>query len=263
MKDDDYIFTKRFKKLFGKESLEQLEQVKDWIKTTFNPFSKNKTTYYNDIYTGLFRKLFCHRIVNHIGKTKNRGRFEHNVTSNESSLDAHLNRTKGSSTWGGELEIRAMSELLDCCVKVTRDGVDLPPYGTYVRLFHAGATSASREANHYHFEIKKSLGEAYQAAIKSVVSPRHKETTMFSMKRGGNPEKGDSEQSRIEELMKKIRIHPPLEDIPAHDIDELEPTSNGKRFKPSLSEGVYDASGFKPSLHGIVYQLKLLMLFLK
>jgi tetratricopeptide (TPR) repeat protein len=51
----------------------------------------------------------------------------------------------------------------------------------------------------------------------------------------------------------------------SRDSDELESIPTGKRFKTSLSDtqGGYTASGVKSSLHGTVYQLKLLMLFLK
>jgi hypothetical protein len=53
-------------------------------------------------------------------KPKNRGRFEHhiNLPSDESGLDAHLERMKDLNTCGGELEIRATSELLDFRIKV-------------------------------------------------------------------------------------------------------------------------------------------------
>jgi hypothetical protein len=83
------------------------------------------------------------------------------------------------------------------------------------------------------------------------------------MKRGEDTEKGNSEQSGIEESIEKIRIDPPLVNIPNLGSDELEPIRSGKRFKPVLSEGDYDASGLRLSLHGAVYQLKLLMFFLK
>jgi hypothetical protein len=99
--------------------------------------------------------------------------------------------------------------------------------------------------------------------FKSAVSPRYNDATTPSVERGEGNEKSNSKQSLIEKSIKKITLNPTLANIPILGSDELEHIRSGKRFKPTLSEGDYDAKGLRLSLHGVVYQLKLLMLVLK
>ncbi len=335
VKLNEFRFQKRFKKLFGKESLAQLESVKAKI-SAYNPYSAEEAIYQDETLKELISKQFRYRVIKYIAK--NKSQFEVHM---EGDFEDYLNSMQNPNTSGGEPEIRAMSDLLDCRIQVITAQGELKPYGeeaTSIQLFHVGATSANRQANHYHFGLEKSLGDTYQAALRPVsignereiaTSPAkrldgksevdqtkkskiprpdyqlrrvvdacdqnveskdavnrnklhstcneptgkksivpqlnrlHQETVIHSMKRGGDTEKDDSEQSRIEELMKKVRIFPSLVCNSDPGSDERELTRSGKRFKPTLSEGGYDAHGLKLSLHGTVYQLKLLMLFLK
>ena len=109
---DDHSFQERFIKLFGETEIAQQEHVKNLIKA-YNPFSCTKLFEDHKV-NRLVRETFRGRICKFM--SENRTDFEEFFASEnkrESTFDDYLARMHSPKAWGGDLEIRAMSFLLN------------------------------------------------------------------------------------------------------------------------------------------------------
>ncbi len=64
VKDNEFRFQKRFKKLFGKKSLARLASVKAKI-SAYNPYSGEETIYQDETLKELISKQFRYRVIDY------------------------------------------------------------------------------------------------------------------------------------------------------------------------------------------------------
>ncbi|RDD33818.1 Phosphocholine transferase AnkX [Wolbachia endosymbiont of Cylisticus convexus] len=93
------------------------------------------------------RNVFRNRVVDHISSHENE--FRGFVTG---SFENYLENMRKPNTWGGEHEIRAMSEMLSARISVS--GATRSQYDNgniQIQLFHVGAPG---KRNHYNFGLE-------------------------------------------------------------------------------------------------------------
>ncbi|WP_410542226.1 tetratricopeptide repeat protein [Wolbachia endosymbiont of Tetranychus urticae] len=152
VKDNDNLFAERYQKLFGAESLQHLDHVRSLIRN--NDLGDN-------VLSGLIRDHFRNRVVNHI--ENNRTLFQDFIGNNE-QFTSYLNSMRNPETWGGEHEIRAMSEMLGALITVhSRVVVRYGDGNVQIDLCHTGPQD---QRNHYNFGLE--IGLIDENAVRSL-----------------------------------------------------------------------------------------------
>lgn len=171
------VFQTRCLTLFGDESSDKVDLIKNFF-STYNPFSALKL-FENPTLNILIREQFRSRVIEYIATHKEEF-AEFWATENvqlENSFDDYLSRMHAPQAWGGNLEIRAISQLLDCTIHVQTPHSPIQTYsstnGPTITLIHANTANEgeSRPGNHYHFTVEESIGDAYQASAPLIPSP--------------------------------------------------------------------------------------------
>ncbi len=141
VRNDDDLFRQRYEALFGNEEAvtQNLDRIRGLVRNL-------GTANYDDTFANLVRNVFRNRVVDHISSHENE--FRGFVTG---SFENYLENMRKPNTWGGEPEIRAMSEMLSARISVS--GATRSQYDNgniQIQLFHVGAPGAR---NHYNFGL--------------------------------------------------------------------------------------------------------------
>ncbi len=145
VRNDDDLFRQRYEALFGNEEAvtQNLDRIRGLVRNL-------GTANYDDTFANLVRNVFRNRVVDHISSHENE--FRGFVTG---SFENYLENMRKPNTWGGEPEIRAMSEMLSARISVS--GATRSQYDNgniQIQLFHVGAPGAR---NHYNFGLERGI----------------------------------------------------------------------------------------------------------
>ncbi len=142
VRNEDALFRQRYEVLFGNEGAvtQNLDHIRGLVQNL-------GTANYDDTFANLVRNAFRNRVVDHISSHRNefRGFVEGN-------FENYLENIRKPNAWGGEPEIRAMSEMLRARISVS--GATESRYengNTQIQLFHVGAPG---KRNHYNFGLE-------------------------------------------------------------------------------------------------------------
>ena len=176
--DDPSVFETRCLRLFGAENSDKVDLIKTLF-SSYNPFSAQEIFKHPTI-NSLVREQFRSRIIEYIATHKEKF-AEFWVAENpqlENGLADYLSRMQDPDAWGGDFEITAISQLLDCTIRVQGNNSSVQTYSStnntiIVTLIHANTADEgeNRPGNHYHFTIEESVGDAYQVAVHSAQRP--------------------------------------------------------------------------------------------
>lgn len=166
-------FQQRYLQLFGEESIEFLTAIQTLF-SQYNPFT-NTQLFGNTELKDLVKEKFRARVIEHIASHKES--FAAFWTTTTSTFDDYLASMYDPASWGGDIEIRAISQLLNCHIQLTSHTGYNQSFGednlVTLTLTHISADNdaTSRDGNHYHFDIEKSLGDTYHAVTPTLTSP--------------------------------------------------------------------------------------------
>ncbi|WP_353272555.1 ankyrin repeat domain-containing protein [Wolbachia endosymbiont (group A) of Urophora cardui] len=143
VRNDDDLFRQRYEVLFGNEGavIQNLDLIRNLVRNL-------STANYDDTFANLVRNVFRNRVVDYIRDHENE--FRDFV---EGNFDNYLENMRKPNAWGGEPEIKAMSEMLRARISVS--GATESRYengNTQIQLFHVGAPG---KRNHYNFGLER------------------------------------------------------------------------------------------------------------
>ncbi|MGL9717768.1 MAG: hypothetical protein ACR5K9_03610, partial [Wolbachia sp.] len=144
IRNNNALFRQRYEALFGNEEIQNLNHIKNLVQ---NLGAAN----YDDIFANLVTDTFRNRVVNYMSSRENEFR---GFVVDEHGFEHYLEDMRNPNTWGGEPEIRAMSEMLSARITVSSGRVSIP-HGSgniQIQLFHVGAAGAQ---NHYNFGLEQ------------------------------------------------------------------------------------------------------------
>lgn len=143
VRNDDALFRQRYEALFGNEGA--VTQNLDHIRGLVQNLS---TANYDDTFANLVRSIFRNRVVDHISSHRND--FKGFV---EGNFENYLENMRKPNAWGGEPEIKAMSEMLSARISVSGATESRYENGNIqIQLFHVGAPG---NRNHYNFGLER------------------------------------------------------------------------------------------------------------
>ncbi|WP_338406603.1 ankyrin repeat domain-containing protein [Wolbachia endosymbiont (group A) of Longitarsus flavicornis] len=195
VRNDDALFRQRYEALFGNEGA--VTQNLDHIRSLVRNLSAAN---YDDTFANLVRNVFRSRVVNYISAHENEFR---NFVEGESGLSFkdYLENMRKLNTWGGEPEIRAMSEMLSARVSVSGEVETQYDNGDIrIQLFHVGAPG---KRNHYNFGLERGTVDNDVELAKGLKKVMGK----------GRPQDFELIQLLIEEAGKKVGISRQDEDF--------------------------------------------------
>ncbi|MDR0772839.1 MAG: hypothetical protein LBE46_00640 [Wolbachia pipientis] len=147
-KNDDNLFQQRYKVLFGNE---------ENVRMAFKDF--NKGFCFDNKLRELVTKIFRNLVVDHM--RKNREKFKKFVIhKNEHDFDNYLTNMESPGAWGDQPEIKAMSEMLNASITVSKLDDKSFREQTHgngnigIKLFHAGPVGSE---NHYNFGLEEDV----------------------------------------------------------------------------------------------------------
>ncbi|WP_264731176.1 OTU domain-containing protein [Wolbachia endosymbiont (group A) of Sphaerophoria taeniata] len=145
VRNDDALFRQRYEVLFGNEGavIQNLDRIRNLVRNL-------STANYDDTFANLVRNVFRNRVVDHISSHRNE--FRGFV---EGDFERYLENMRNPNNWGGETEIRAMSEILSATISVS--GEVETQYGNgdiQIQLFHVGVPG---KRNHYNFGLERNI----------------------------------------------------------------------------------------------------------
>ncbi|WP_264376385.1 MULTISPECIES: ankyrin repeat domain-containing protein [unclassified Wolbachia] len=143
VRNNDALFRQRYEALFGNEGdvTQNLDHIRGLVRNL-------NTSNYDDTFANLVRSVFRNRVVDYIRDHENE--FRDFV---EGDFERYLENMRNPNTWGGEHEIKAMSEMLRARISVS--GATESRYengNTQIQLFHVGAPG---KRNHYNFGLER------------------------------------------------------------------------------------------------------------
>ncbi len=164
--EEDKKFQDRYIKLFG--NLNHLQYVQEILKK-YNPFS-DTSIFLDNAMNKLIREEFRARVIGIMADETHKETFRL-YYDGSGTFEDYLTNMQRTSSWAGELEIRAMSMLLECNIHcqqgdLTQCYPDLvnedKPIVQIVYVNYLGRVDKEAKKNHYHFNISKDLTEKYQ-----------------------------------------------------------------------------------------------------
>lgn len=195
VRDNGALFRQRYETLFGDEEavIQNLDHVRGLLQNL-------GTTNYNDKFANLVTNVFRGRVVDHISSHRNEFR---DFVEGESgrSFNDYLKYMRNPNTWGGEPEIRAMSEMLSARISVS--GATRSQYDNgsiQIQLFHVGAPG---KRNHYNFGLEQHIVDNNIELAKGLKKVMGK----------GRPQDFELIQLLIEEAGEKVGISKKDEDF--------------------------------------------------
>lgn len=148
VKADHNQFKQRFERLFGESPNVDLGRIQDLLKN----YQIDKPDIFKDQQlNGFVRQTFRNNVINHI--KANKTYFERFLENNE-TWDIYLHRMANKDGWGGQLEIAAMSNLLECHIQTQKDNLPQQEHGAKYRD-NASIILKYVNDNHYHYIIHK------------------------------------------------------------------------------------------------------------
>lgn len=154
LNDEKNEFTTRCKNIFGDTVSDQtIQQAKEFLKSYRDTRTLYKDPPRNDFFENLVNIEFRKTVVNYIRQRRNE--FEVPLSQDENrkkydNFDNYMVVMATSKEWGGDVELRAISEILKSHIKVFQTFNDFTPehgtnYETKMHLIFLGA--------HYHYLI--------------------------------------------------------------------------------------------------------------
>ncbi len=191
VRNNDALFRRRYKALFGNEGavIQNLDRIRNLVRNL-------STANYNDTFANLVRNVFRNRVVDYIRDHENE--FRDFVGGN---FENYLKNMRNPNAWGGEPEIRAMSEMLGARISVS--GATESQYNNgniQIQLFHVGAPG---NRNHYNFGLEKGIISNNKELMKGLKRVMGK----------GRPQDFELIQLLIEEACKEVGISRQDEDF--------------------------------------------------
>jgi predicted acylesterase/phospholipase RssA/tetratricopeptide (TPR) repeat protein/ankyrin repeat protein len=155
-------FKARFISIFGEGELNQSIGILSLLKT-YNPFS-NTFLFVDSKLNYLIREQFRKRVIEYIASAEQKEHFrpfwDSGSSTTQASFEEYLSNMQHPDSWAGNLEIRAISQLLDCNVNLIT-GYEPQKFATNssvtITLVHVNAISDSRDKNHYHFYLDSNI----------------------------------------------------------------------------------------------------------
>lgn len=164
VREDTEAFKQRFSQLFGDAELEHAQALRQHLKN-YQPFSREDTTFQDETFQRLVREVFRSRVVGYIADR--REAFEPYLEDNRRWVD-YLALMHRENSWGGQLEIRAISDMLTCSIQVA--GRTLTDYGQDYHTL-APLSLVHVEGSHYHYRLDKRHISNSQLPISSTGQP--------------------------------------------------------------------------------------------
>ncbi|WP_348736237.1 OTU domain-containing protein [Spiroplasma endosymbiont of Ammophila pubescens] len=168
VRNNNEEFKNRFIQLFGEENLKYLQLIKKLLKQydLENNRNLNQLWYQNQIANNLVTNVFRNRVVDYIrGNLDNPTQINSQInqietfrsaiqiSENEININNYLERMRQSSSWGGQLEILAIGNLLGSNINVNNRNIfETNNPNVNLQIFHVNE-------NHYNFILLQNTNE--------------------------------------------------------------------------------------------------------
>ncbi len=168
IRNNNEEFKNRFIKLFGEENLKYLQLIQKLLKQydLENNRNLNQLWYQNQIANNLVTNVFRNRVVDYIrGNLDNSTQINSQInqietfrsaiqiSENEININNYLERMRQSSSWGGQLEILAIGNLLGSNINVNNRNIfETNNPNANLQIFHVNE-------NHYNFILLQNTNE--------------------------------------------------------------------------------------------------------
>lgn len=168
---DKSEFGRRFILMFGKENLNYINDVHTLLEK-YNPLDHNIDIFDNEMLIGLIHKVFRSKLINYMAT--NKWRFLEFHVDEHQTFSHYLERMEEPSSWGGELEIRAISLMLVCSIKVF--GAEVTEYqhndensDIQLILIHTNFSNKNVDnRNHYRFGLDDEIISQYESPSEQI-----------------------------------------------------------------------------------------------
>ncbi|KAL1490451.1 hypothetical protein ABEB36_013140 [Hypothenemus hampei] len=159
VKNVNFLFQQRYKTLFGnQEDIQRIHHAQSLVQN-YNPFVERTTN--DNIFMELPIDTFRKRVADHI--ENNKSRFESFIGSDSN----YLKNIRDSDTWGGEPEIKAISEILKANITVYSTTTTSYNHGNaQIWLFHVNFLGVGEARNHYKYGLEQSIIDHYHKKIR-------------------------------------------------------------------------------------------------